>query len=103
MRSESDILEDIKNFQPVDEEWLGLDDLLEELWEIGISESSLPILFSVFERFPEEDGAGVLWSIVHGVEALNYDYEKYLKDSLSHKESFMGDVMLKRMEKANAS
>ncbi|MGD8941041.1 MAG: hypothetical protein PVJ72_16770 [Gammaproteobacteria bacterium] len=103
MRSEADILKDINNFQPTDGEWRGLDDLLSELWEIGVPESSLPILFNIFERFPDEDGAGVLWSIVHGVEALDYDYEKYLKDSLDRKPSFMGNIMLKRLEKANAS
>ena len=103
MRTESDILTDIQNFRPIDGEWLSLEYLLAELWEVGVSESSLPILFNVFECFPEEDGAGVLWSIVHGVEALDYDYEIALKESLSHVSSLMGDIMLRRIENINAS
>jgi hypothetical protein len=30
----------------------------------------------VFERFPDHDGYGVMWSVLHGIEAiLNYEIE----------------------------
>lgn len=80
--------------------WRPLDDLLDELWSRGLAAGSLPILFGVFERFPEDDGAGVLWSIVHGIESLPIDYEPALRESLRRKSSFMGRAMLERVVKA---
>ncbi|WP_347332976.1 hypothetical protein [Marinimicrobium locisalis] len=97
MRSSAQILEEISVFEPIEDEWLPLDGLLEELWISGVSEEFLPILFGVFERYPEEDGAGVLWSIVHGVESLPFDYEPTLKESMNKKPSIMGEIMLKRL------
>lgn len=96
----SDILQAISAFEPVDDEWLPLDKLLEALWFTGVRESDVPILFAVFERFPDDDGAGVLWSIVHGVESLPFDYEAILQGSMARKPSFMGDIMLKRLSRA---
>jgi hypothetical protein len=54
------VLRDIQEFSPVEGNWRRLDELLDELWSAGATEGSLPILFGVFERFPQEDGAGVL-------------------------------------------
>ena len=61
---------------------------------------AFPTLFGVFERFPDEDGAGVLWSIVHGVEGLDLDYEQPLRDSLARQRSDMGKIMLGRLERS---
>lgn len=102
-RNESTILKDIEAFEPSDGNWPGLENLLSELWAVGVSAKALPALFRVFERYPEDDGTGVLWSIVHGIESLGIDYEKALRDSLGRKASFMGGAMLRRLEKANAS
>ncbi|WP_417316132.1 hypothetical protein [Cycloclasticus pugetii] len=102
MRSSAQILEDISTSQLIEDEWLPLEDLLEELWMSGVSEKFLPILFGVFERYPEDDGAGVLWSILHGVEGLPFDYEPILKESMSKKPSFMGEIMLKRLSNERA-
>jgi hypothetical protein len=95
-----EVLRDIEEFAPTDGNWRLLDDLLDELWSEGVSEGQLPILFRVFERFPEDDGAGVLWSIVHGVEALPFDYEPFLRQSIARRPSLMGEIMLERLEKA---
>lgn len=100
-RAIDDILRDIENFRPIDN-WLPLDQLLAELWNAGVTVSDLPKLFSVFERFPDEDGAGVLWSIVHGVEALELDYERPLCESLARQPSFMGKIMLDRLERSKS-
>jgi len=98
----AEALAKIASFAPVDGYWRPLDDLLAQLWSVGVSAECLPVLFGVFERYPDEDGAGVLWSILHGVEALEFSYEQPLRDSLSRKSSFMGRIMLERLERANA-
>jgi hypothetical protein len=55
----------------------------------------------VFERFPDEDGAGVFWSIVHGIESLDVDYEQTLRASLARRPSRMGQIMLRRLDRAS--
>ena len=98
MRPHSEILKDIAQFEPVAGAWLPLDDLLDELWLAGQPQIDvLPILFGVFERFPEDDGAGVFWSIIHGVEALPYNYEPLLWESHGRSPSEMSKIMLTRL------
>jgi hypothetical protein len=99
-RPVDDILHDIESFRPADGVWLPLDDLLAELWDVGVPARALPTLFAVFERFPDDEGAGVLWSIVHGVEGLDLDYEQPLRDSLAREASDMGKIMLGRLERS---
>jgi hypothetical protein len=101
-RTVDDILRDIEAFRPTDGVWLPLDDLLAKLWDAGVSARALPKLFGVFERFPDDDGAGVLWSIVHGVEGLDLDYELPLRESLARQPSDMGKIMLGRLERSKA-
>ncbi|MNL49207.1 hypothetical protein D3C87_1721230 [compost metagenome] len=100
MRNEIEIAAEIGQFYPTDGNWLALEALLEELWAAGPSAHCLPALFTIFERFPNEDGAGVFWSILHGLEHLGLPYEKELRESLARQESEMGAVMLSRLEKA---
>jgi hypothetical protein len=97
------VLKDIEEFEPTEGNWRKLDDLLDELWSEGVRQGQLPILFRVFERFPDEDGAEVLWSIVHGIEALPYSYEYFLRQSIARQPSHMGQIMLRRLERANES
>src|SRR5215207_10023623 len=92
-RQVDEILRDIEGFRPIDGMWLPLDDLLAELWDAGVPIRALPVLFGVFERSPDSDGAGVLWSIVHGVEALDHDYEQPLRESLARRWSGLGQTM----------
>ena len=101
-RDVDEILREIEAFRPTDGVWLRLDDLLAELWNAGVPAHALPSLFRVFERFPDEDGEGVLWGIVHGVEALHFDYEQALRDSLARRSSDMGKTMLGRLERSKA-
>jgi hypothetical protein len=102
MRAVLEILRDIETFSPADGVWLPFDDLLGELWTAGVRPEHVAVLFRVFERFPDQDGAGVLWSIVHGVEALPFEYETGLRESMARTPSFMGGVMLKRLGKSRA-
>lgn len=98
MRPQSEILKDIARFEPVGGLWLPLDDLLSELWLAGQPKiDALPILFGVLERFPADDGAGVFWSIVHGIESLPYDYEPLLRDSIDRVPAEISKVMLHRL------
>jgi hypothetical protein len=90
------ILEGIKQFEPDDGNWLELDGLLEELWETSEPERGIDVMLGVLERFPEEDGAGVLWSIVHGLESLS-DYEDKLVESIWRQPSHIGLVMISRI------
>lgn len=99
MRSESEIVADLMQYSPQDGNWLGLEDLLAELWATGPTSYCLPALFGIFERFPT-DCAGPLWSILHGVEGLEFPYDVALRESLARQESEMGLVMLYRLEKA---
>jgi len=96
------VLDEIAAFVPEDGNWLPLDELLCQLWEMGVGSEHLPVVFGLFERFPDEDGAGVLWGVVHGVESLGVDYDQALRESISRQPSLMGRIMLGRLERANA-
>lgn len=95
-----ELLDQIANFTPIDDQWLPLDDLLAQLWQAGLKPEHLPYLFRLFERFPESDGAGVLWGIIHGVEALPFDYEQALRASLARQESEMGRTLMDRLQRS---
>jgi hypothetical protein len=101
-RTVEQILNDIRSYEPSAGDWRSLDKLLEELWGAGVSQQALPTLFEIFERFPNDDGAGVFWSIVHGIEALDYDYEAGLRESIERQPSEMAKIMLNRLEKSKA-
>lgn len=102
-RSQHDILAEIDGLAPgPGGDWLGLDALLSELWQGPVSMACLPILFRVFERFPDDDGAGAIWSIVHGIESADLDYEGPLRESLSRQPSELSRIMLGRLEQSKA-
>lgn len=71
MRSESEIVADLMQYSPQDGNWLGLEDLLAELWATGPTSYCLPALFGIFERFPT-DCAGPLWSTCTGWKGWNF-------------------------------
>jgi len=96
MRTLRQIVAALDKFQPNQDNWLELDSLLEELWRSGEQEKCIPELLGIFERFPEDDGNGVFWSIVHGVERFP-SYELQLLRSLARQPSEMGVVMLRRL------
>ena len=97
MRTSKEIIKDINQFEPRDGNWLKLDTLLDELWGTGEQENFTTDLLRVFERFPEEDGSGAFWSIIHGVERFRA-YESELIDSLNRQPSEMGLLMLRRIK-----
>jgi hypothetical protein len=95
-RPTATIVREIDGFMPTDGSWLRLDDLLGELYQQPVDAQGIAAMLRVFERFPLDDGAGVAWSIVHGLESLP-GYEPYLVDSLRRRPSELGVVMLNRM------
>ena len=97
MRQIENILGDINTFEPTNGNWLILDDLLNELWAAGQPELGIVTMLKVLERFPKEDGAGVLWSIVHGLEHIG-GYEQQLLDSLYRQPSHLSVTMVYRIE-----
>lgn len=94
--------ERIRKFQPVADDWRPLDELLAELSPDELSEETIGVLISLFERYPTDDGAGVLWSVVHYLEAFG-GYEHQLIRSLTTAPSEMGVIMLNRMINAGIS
>lgn len=71
LRAESVIVEDIRRFEPTRGNWLPLEQLLGELFQAGAGLHGIDAMLSVFERFPADDGAGVFWSIVHGLGRID--------------------------------
>ncbi|MGJ8738784.1 hypothetical protein [Zobellia laminariae] len=96
MRHIKEIIAEIESYESDDGNWLRLDELTIELWESGKPELGIDSLFGIFEKYPTDDGAGVFWSILHGLETL--EYEQKLYDSLMDKPSHMTITMLKRIE-----
>ena len=90
------IIEEIAQIQPGQEDWLRLDELLGQLWASGEPQLGTEALFRVFERFPERDGYGVFWSIVHGLERLP-NYEPALIDSLRRQPTEFNVLMVARI------
>jgi hypothetical protein len=70
-RSAEAVLADLAAFQGTDDTWGRLQELLDELWAAGpVPAAALPVLFGVLERHPDDDGYGVLWAVLHGLESL---------------------------------
>jgi hypothetical protein len=100
MQAADVLLAQIAAFEPVNDDWRPLDDVLGQLWLVGVREEHLRSLFAVFERFPDEDGAGVLWGIVHGIEHLPFDYRVELDQSIARRPSLMANLMRQRLKKS---
>ena len=100
MRQLNELISEIESYESHDGDWLRLDELVAELWESGNPEMGINALFRIFEKYPTEDGAGVFWTILHGLETL--DYEQNLYDSLIDKPSHMTIAMLKRIVNSNS-
>lgn len=80
---------------------------LKKLDEIIISaipdectEADFQALFALFERFPDSDGFGVFWSIVHLIEACK-GYEPYLLESVHRRPVEFNVLMINRQLNAN--
>ena len=73
-----------------------LDGLIAEATSQPPSDELDRALFGIFERFPSEDGHGVYWSIVHGLERRG-GYEESLLASVRRSPSPFALLMLNRL------
>ena len=101
MRNIENIINDLNNYAPVNDEWDSLDELIEEASEFS-GEAIVKALLNVLERYPNNDGYGVFWSIVHSLEAIG-GYEKELVNSISRQPHEMSILMLNRLINGNVT
>src|SRR3982751_1639786 len=95
-RTASEIIAAIQGFEPVNGNWLVLDRLLGELFQGGFAAQGIEAMLGVFERYPADDGAGVFWSIVHGLESLP-GYETAVVESVRRAPVEFTLLMINRM------
>lgn len=96
MTTGADLRSAIVSFNPSDGDWRSLDTLITKLCREPLAETDIDALLAVLERFPTEDGAGVLWSIVHALEASPL-YEPRLLASLRRRPAELSVVMVNRI------
>lgn len=87
----------ISNYTAIDGEWLELEDLLQEAFSSDKPQEYFGAMFSLFEKYPAEDGAGVFWTVVHGMEHVG-GYESQLLRCFRRFPTDMTKIMLKRMK-----
>lgn len=86
----------IKEFNPQNGDWRPLDALFEQAFASSVPESYYDAFFNLFERFHEDDGAGVFWTALHGMEAQG-NYEKKLLSYFRRQPGAMTEAMLYRI------
>ena len=58
-----------------------LEAALDQLFQSPLPERGVETLFRLFERFPDDDGYGIFWTVLHGIED-QANYGPLLKASL---------------------
>jgi hypothetical protein len=89
----------IREFSPVDADWRPLEILIQRAFSEPDPKVYYHAIFNLFERFPEDDGAGVLWSALHGMESVG-GYEELLLQYYRRYPSLMTKTMLRRIMKS---
>jgi hypothetical protein len=92
----AELLDAVREFEPVDGDWRVLDQLIDDLCAKPLTVEGIDALLSVLERFPTEDGAGALWSIVHALEHSPL-YPSRLLASLRRQPAELTVVMVNRL------
>jgi len=73
-----------------------LDELIQGFSDVQPTRQDFEELLSVFERFPDHDGFGVFWSIVHCMEHFQ-GYEPALLESVRRTPGEFNLMMINRM------
>lgn len=73
-----------------------LEDSVNRLLASEKPEHGIDALLRVFERFPNKDGFGIFWSILHGLEGLP-NYQEKLIESVNRHPSHFSLMMINRM------
>ena len=71
-----------------------LDGAVNSLLASNHPEFGIGALLRIFERFPDKDGYGVFWSLLHGLESMP-DYEGALVESFMRQPSEFAMLMLR--------
>ncbi|MGC3984119.1 MAG: hypothetical protein QM777_04975 [Pseudorhodoferax sp.] len=79
-----------------------LDATVQAIETASCAQADLQALFGVFERFPEEDGYGVFWGILHALEACD-GYESELLASVQRQPCEFNVLMVNRLLNAEVS
>ena len=87
----------IREFTPQEGNWLPLEDLLHQAFNAANPKEYYDAIFSLFERNPEEDGSGVFWTGLHGMEHIG-GYEELLLQYYRRKPNEMTRAMLMRLK-----
>ena len=95
MKIEEEIIDELNKFDPAQCDWKDLDVLIEKASEHS-GEDIVKALLNLFERFPEHDGYGVFWSIIHTLETIGC-YETELVNSIQRQPHEMSVLMLNRL------
>ena len=64
MRNIAAIINDIQQFSHDNDDWTGLDQLVEEAC-VSNDQRVIKPLLGLLERNPDHDGYGIFWSIIH--------------------------------------
>ena len=82
---------------PQDEDQLNqLDGIVSDLSPGRCGPDEIRALLAVFERFPEEDGHGIFWSILHKLEKCR-EYEPALVESVARAPGEFNVLMINRL------
>jgi hypothetical protein len=79
-----------------------LDAAVQEISASSIGKVEIEALLGVFERFPEADGFGVFWGVLHALEALE-GYEPLLIASVQRKPCEFNVLMVNRLLNAGVN
>jgi hypothetical protein len=92
----------IREYQPVDGSFVELEGLFEQAFQTPDPTEYYDAIFNLFERFPEDDGAGVFWSALHGMEAIG-NYESKLRQYWRRWPNLMNRIMMSGSRKMRRS
>lgn len=73
-----------------------LDDSVQQLFDTTNSELCIDSLLGIFERFPDEDGYDIFWTILHGLEGLP-NYQAKLVKSVQRRPTEFSLTMVNRI------
>jgi hypothetical protein len=94
---ENELNHQIREFTPENGNWLPLEKLFEIAYESPDCSGYYDAIFNLFERFPDDDGSGVFWSAVHGMEEKG-NYEEKLLAYFRRFPTRMTRIMLVRLK-----
>ncbi len=92
----------IREFSPLEGNWLQLERFFEQAFNHSDPTRYYRAIFDLFERFPDDDGAGVFWSALHGMEAVG-GYEELLLQSFRRHPTIMTEAMLYRIRNSGGT